>query len=186
MTPASRISLVAMVALAIPASSALAQSPTKTPPPPIEARMADVATVDGIIAALYESISGPKGAERDWPRMRSLMHPDARLIPTGVRPDSSGVILVWDVDTYIERAGPGLMRDGFYEQELHRETEQYGRIVHAFSTYDSRRTLDEAPFARGINSIQLWNDGSRWWIVNVFWQGENDQYPLPQTYLGSN
>lgn len=42
----------------------------------------DVKSLDGIIRALYASISGEKGVPRDWDRFRVLFAPDARLIPT--------------------------------------------------------------------------------------------------------
>jgi hypothetical protein len=29
------------------------------------------------------------------------------------------------------------------------------------------------------------NDGSRWWIVTIFWQGEDEKNPLPEKYLKS-
>ena len=55
-----------------------------------------------------------------------------------------------------------------------------------FSTYESRRTsADPAPFARGINSIQLWFDGRRWWIVTVYWESERPNNPIPPAYLKS-
>ncbi|HRP09090.1 MAG TPA: hypothetical protein PLL69_11455 [Gemmatimonadales bacterium] len=147
-------------------------------------RNEDVATIDGIIAALYGAISGPTGAERDWPRLRGLFVPDGRLMPTGQRQDGTGVRLSWSLEEYIERAGPGLMRDGFYEREIGRRLDRFGNIVQVFSTYDSRRTPEDAePFMRGINSIQLWYDGARWWIVTVLWQSETPQYPIPAEYL---
>jgi hypothetical protein len=64
-------------------------------------------------------------------------------------------------------------------------TEEYGLIAQAFSTYESRRSAgDPEPFARGINSFQLMNDGERWWVVSVFWQGEGPDFPIPEKYIG--
>lgn len=144
----------------------------------------DVGSIDGIIAALYDVISGPAGQARNWDRMRTLFIPEARLIPTGLRADGTSGRRVLGVEDYIATSGPFLEKNGFFETELSRKTEQFGRIVHVFSTYASRRTLkDEKPFMRGINSIQLWNDGSRWWIVTVFWQNETPDTPIPNTYL---
>ncbi|MBO6793924.1 MAG: hypothetical protein JJ895_08440 [Balneolaceae bacterium] len=71
----------------------------------------------------------------------------------------------WSPDEYIERAGAGLERDGFFESEIGQQVEQFGNIAHVFSTYDSRRTAEGEVFMRGINSIQLFNDGNRWWIM---------------------
>jgi hypothetical protein len=136
--------------------------------------------------ALYDVISGPAGQRRNWDRMRSLFVPGARLIPTGRRPNGTRSIQVWSVDQYISTVGPRLEENGFFERELARRTERYGNIVHAFSTYDSKHAAsDPQPFARGINSIQLWNDGQRWWVVSIFWEGERPDNPIPARYMQS-
>ncbi|HZM87706.1 MAG TPA: hypothetical protein VFF31_14390 [Blastocatellia bacterium] len=144
----------------------------------------DVASVDSIVAALYDVISGPAGKKRDWDRMRSLFIPGARLIPTGKRQSGEISSRVLTVEDYINGSSKALEEGGFFEKEIARRTELYGNIAHVFSTYDSRRKAeDPKPFARGINSIQLMNDGKRWWIVTVFWQGEGPDNPLPEKYL---
>jgi hypothetical protein len=162
-------------------------------------RASDVASIDSIIAALYDVISGPAGQKRDWERMRSLFVPGARLMPTspvrpeeGTAPDApltgneSYATQVLDVDGYVKRAGPYLEEHGFFESETARRTETYGHIAHVWSTYDSRHKADDpVAFARGINSIQLMNDGKRWWVVSVFWEAETPRTPLPQKYLKS-
>ena len=148
------------------------------------ARPADVSSPDAIIGALYASISGGAGEKRDWDRFRSLFAPGARLIPTGGPPGQPARATMLSPDDYVQRAGPGLERDGFHEVEIARTTEQFGRILHAFSSYASRRRLsDPAPFARGINSIQLLDDGTRWWIVSVYWDSERPDNPIPARYL---
>lgn len=185
------------------ATSANAQTPTPTPtatatptatpqaattstPPAPAADPKDVATMDAIVAALYEVISGPAGQKRNWDRFRSLFVPGARLIPTGRRPTGEVVSRVRTPEEYIQGSAPLLEKNGFFEREISRRVEKFGNIAHIFSTYDSRHKVeDEKPFARGINSIQLMNDGKRWWIVTVFWQGEDEKNPLPAEYLRS-
>lgn len=164
---------------------ALAQAPAGAWP---EADSADVESVDSIIEALYEVISGPPG-ERDWDRMRSLHIPEARLIPTFRSPEgpegAEGEVgyRAWSVDDYIEQAGAWLEDNGFFETEISRVTERFGTIAHAFSTYESRYTAEDAePFQRGINSIQLLHDGQRWWIVTIFWYPETEASPIPARY----
>jgi hypothetical protein len=153
--------------------------------PRAAARAADVASVDAILAALYEVISGPAGQPRDWPRFRSLLVPNARLMPTRPRAGGGTDVSIWSADDYIRAAGPGLETNGFFEREIHRVTEEFGSVVHAFSTYESRRTANasETPFARGINSIQLLKDGGRWWVVTIYWQAERPDTPIPAKYL---
>jgi hypothetical protein len=157
---------------------------TPAPAPAPAADPKDVATVDSIIAAVYDVISGPAGQKRNWDRMRSLFVSGARMIPTGRRPTGEVVSRVRTVEEYITGSSPMLEKNGFFESEIARRTETFGNIVHAFSTYESRHKADDAkPFTRGINSIQLMNDGKRWWIVTIFWQGEDDKAPLPEKYL---
>jgi hypothetical protein len=138
------------------------------------------------VTAAYDVISGPAGKKRDWRRERLLFYPGARIIPTARVPGRNDVDLepqLLDVEGYIARVEP-LLQKGFYEKEVARRTEQFGRIAHVWSTYESRHDpSDPEPFMRGINSIQLFDDGNRWWIVSIYWQHESAQHPLPDTYL---
>ena len=146
----------------------------------------DVSSPEAIVAAVYDVISGPAGQKRNWDRMRTLFVPDARMIATGKRPAGESVRRVMSVEDYISSSGPFLEKDGFFEKEIGRRTEQFGNIVHVFSTYESKRTAtDEKPFMRGINSIQLWNDGKRWWLITIFWQSESKDTPIPEKYIGN-
>ena len=143
----------------------------------------DVASEEAIIGALYDVISGPACKHRDWDRFRSLFISGARLIPTGAR-DGRVVARAETPDEYAAAAKNGLEENGFFEHEIAFTGERFGAIGHRFSTYESRRQAnDEKPFARGINSIQLLNDGTRWWIVTVYWQGERPGSPIPAQYL---
>ena len=148
------------------------------------ARPQDVESIDAIIAALYDVISGPAGEKRDWQRFRSLFVPGARLIPTGLSREGAVRHRVMTPDDYAASSGPVLEERGFFEREIGRTTERFGNIAHVFSAYDSKNTLADAePFARGINSIQLLHDGERWWILSVYWQAEGPDNPLPAEYL---
>ncbi len=152
-----------------------------------EANPSDVSSLDAIIAATYDVISGPAGKKRDWDRERSLFISGARLIPTAVEAGRNDVDLapqILDIEGYIARAESFFAGQGFYEKEIARRTEQFGHIAHVWSTYESRHNPDDPePFMRGINSIQLFNDGSRWWIVSIYWQHESAVHPLPDRYL---
>jgi len=147
----------------------------------------DVESIEAIVAAAYDVISGPAGKKRDWKRERSLFISGARLIPTAVDAGRNDVDLapqVLDVDAYIARVEPYFATAGFYENEVARRVEQFGQIAHVWSTYESRHDPNDAkPFMRGINSIQLFNDESRWWILSIYWQHESPQHAIPEEYL---
>jgi hypothetical protein len=143
-----------------------------------------VETLDSTLETLYAVISGEKGEKRDWELFRYLFKPEAQLIPAGKDKDDKVNTFPMTPDGYVERAGKRLEETGFFEKEISRKTETFGNITHVFSTYESFRSAsDKEPFARGINSIQLLNDGKRWWIVNIYWMAENEQFPLPKKYL---
>ncbi len=151
-----------------------------------EANPADVATIDSIITAAYDGISGPAGKKRDWDRERSLYIRGARLIPTAKAGTESVELAphILDIEGFIARVEPFFDKSGFYEKEIARHTEQFGQIAHVWSTYESRHNEDDPePFMRGINSIQLFNDAKRWWIVSIYWQQENSTTPIPKKYL---
>src|SRR5258706_14010789 len=147
------------------------------------ARPADVSSMDAIVAAVYDVISGPAGQKRDWDRMRSLFVDGARLIPTSRRPAGDWGPRVLDVEGYIERSAAFLEKEGFFEKEVARRVETFGHIAHVFSTYEGRRKADDAtPFVRGINSFQLVFDGTRWWVVTIFWEAESEGAAIPPKY----
>lgn len=163
-----------------PGSAQSSASVTETP----AARPADVSSMNAIIQAVYDVISGPKGQERDWDRMRSLFVPGARLISARTGKDGATAAHVMSVEDYIRLGGPMLQKDGFFEREAHRTEDRYGNIAQVFSTYESRHSADAKPFQRGINSFQLLFDGQRWWVVTIYWQGETPSLPIPKQYGG--
>jgi len=150
-----------------------------------EADPRDVESIDAIITAAYDVISGPAGKKRDWDRERSLYYPGARLIPTAKPGATDGLApQILDVEGFIARVEPYFAEHGFFEKEIARRTEQFGHIAHVWSTYESRHSEDDPePFSRGINTIQLFYDGNRWRIVNIFWQQESVADPIPEKYL---
>jgi hypothetical protein len=147
------------------------------------ANAADVKTIDSIVAALYDVISGPAGQKRDWNRFRSLFWPGARLMPLVKPPDKPGLVRLLTVEEYVSRTEPFFAKEGFFESALANRVDQWAQIASVFSTYESRHAKGEKPFARGINSIQVFNDGQRWWVLSVLWENESEQNPLPEVML---
>jgi hypothetical protein len=154
---------------------------TKTPVkvPTIAPRPDDVATVEGIMKAFYETISGSAGQPRQWARDRTLYIPGIHFVAVGVQ-DGKVVARVLDHQSYVEWVNEDFVREGFFESEIHRVTKRFGNIAHVFSSYESRRTLDGPVIGRGVNSIELFYDGKRWWIASVSWDEERPDNPIPK------
>ena len=192
--------LIAVITLCLGLAylTASAQNPTSQPSPapatsPVpgatapsaavaSARPGDVDSIEHIIAAVYDVISGPAGP-RDWERFRSLYYQGARMIPS--RRDDKGVVTAQVVspEDYATRSQAYFTREGFFENAVANRVETWDHIAHVWSTYESRHAKGEKPFARGINSFQLFHDGSRWWILTVYWESEDAVHPLPEKYL---
>lgn len=144
----------------------------------VAARRADVETVDGIIKAFYEVIWGPAGQPREWARDRTLYVPGVRFVSLGVR-NGEPVANIMTHEEYVARTDAGLVANGFFEVEVDRHSEEFGNMMHVWSTYEYRGATDGPVLGRGINSIQLYHDGSRWWITSAMWDNERPDNPLP-------
>ena len=184
--PARLRSLVLVIFL--PAGFAAAQHATASAPPQVDVpaippRSEDVATIDGIMKAFYDVISGPAGQPRQWSRDRTLYIADIRFV--AMSEDKAGKPLpqIATHQQFVDYADPVLVKDGFYESEIHRVTQKFGNIAHVFSTYESRQKAGGPIIARGINSIELFYDGKRWWIASNIWDDERPDNPLPPQYL---
>lgn len=179
----SIVQVICFIALALCSGGSQTQnnSPAAAPAAP-QANPADVDTIDHIMRAVYDAISGPAGP-RDWDRLRSLFYSGARMIPS--RKNNKGEVIATNlsVDDYIARAKPYFEKEGFFENSVANRVESWDHIAHVWSTYESRHAKGEKPFARGINSFQLFNDGNRWWVLTIYWEGEDKDHLLPAKYL---
>src|SRR3984893_13315791 len=151
------------------------------PPPSLSSRVPapkpdDAKSLDSILRALSDVIPAPAG-DRDWHRLRSLFVHEARL--TSAQKNKDGSLFLADVEGYIKDAGGYFHTHGFYEHAIVNRVQTFGNIAQVFSSYESRNAPHEKPFARGVNSIQAFNDGSRWWVISILWDEETPTNPLP-------
>jgi hypothetical protein len=161
------------------ASAAAAQVATAPPATEVAPLPADVASPEAIIQAVYSVISGPMGAPRDWPRLRSLMAPGAILVVTAAGQDGTIRTRVLSIEDYISASSKAIAGMAFYEHGVLGQVWRYAHIATVVSPYESRHALAEAPFQRGINTFQLADDGMRWRIISISWEGETPSFPLP-------
>jgi hypothetical protein len=165
--------VAALVALAAPA---LAQTKQPEQKPvqvrAIAAKPEDVATIDGIVKAFYDVISGPAGQPRQWDRDRTLYYPTVQFFAVDVR-GGKAVVRVMDHQEYVDSSDAFFVKNGFFEREVDRKTDNAGNVAHVWSTYETRATADGPVTSRGVNTIQLIFDGTRWWITSVAWQSLN-------------
>jgi hypothetical protein len=164
------------------AAAAFAQSRPRVEVPTVPVNPKDVASIDSIVKAFYDTISGPAGQPRQWGRDRTLYIPGVRFVSMGER---SGKISmsVSDHQQYVDNTNESFVRSGFFEKEIYRIEKRFGNIAHVFSTYEFRSKPDGPVAGRGINSIELAFDGTRWWIASAIWDDERPNNPIPAEFL---
>ncbi|MCP3168781.1 nuclear transport factor 2 family protein [Myxococcus qinghaiensis] len=149
-----------------------------------QARPEDVKTQDGLLTALYDSISGPAGKPRDWQRFRSLFYPGAQMASVQ-RPKPGGAPGVAPItpDDYATWGEEFFKTRGFFEKETHRQVAGYGDLINVLSAYEARETPEGPPVTRGINNVQLIFDGQRWWVLHISWTDEKSAgAPVPASF----
>lgn len=135
----------------------------------------DVERIETLVPAIYACISGRAGEQRDWERFRFLHRPEALSLRTVVHDDGRIEAQVFDNDAYIRNVEPFFATNDFFEIETAQRIERFGQVAHVWSRYEARPTPDSPVILkRGANSIQLFNDGTRWWVVNTIWDNERE------------
>jgi hypothetical protein len=138
----------------------------------------EVKTIDGIMRAYYEVVSHHAGEWPDRERDFFLHHPDALVSITGFDGDGNPVVRTMSIQEYHAR-GPEPPGDPFYEWELDREVLTYGNVTHVWSSYATSTREDREVTQRGINSIQLFWDGERYWVMSWIYDNERPGNPFP-------
>ena len=169
----------------LPAQAVAQQAQTKSTSievPTVEPRAEDVSTLDGMMKAFYETVTGPAGQPRQWARDRTLYVSGVRFVATS-KSNGKVVARVMDHQGFVDSSNDDLVRNGFFEKEIHRVTKTFGNITHVFSTYETRLTAEGPVTGRGVNSVELFYDGKRWWIATATWDQERPDNPIPKELL---
>lgn len=147
----------------------------------VDAEPKDVSTIDGIVKAFYETISGPKGQPRQWSRDKTIYMPDVRFVSMSEQ-DGKVRAGVMNHHQYVNGTNESFVKNGFHEREINRVVRRFGNIAHVFSTYEYHND-DKTDKGRGVNSIELYWDGTRWWISAASWDEERPNNPIPREFL---
>ncbi len=154
---------------------------TNLPP----AAPADVSSIQNIVKAFYSAISAPAGSKLDRARLHSLFVPSGRIafgLPAEGSHPANMVFL--SLDQYADGSDAQTAKEGFFDANPANHIEQFGVMAHVYSTYESRaRMEDPKPMARGIKSFELLQSAGRWYILQVYWDSERPDNPLPERYL---
>ncbi len=174
-------------AVILPGAPASAQSPATAhvAVPVIAARPEDVSSIEAIVNADYESISGGAGVPRQWARDLTLYDPNARSFEASTDPKTHAVA-TWtpSAQEYTDAVDAQFVKAGFSEHEVAHKIFRYGNIATVFSSYEGKLASSAKLVSQGVNVYQLYFDGKRWWIASVSWDGNLDPSLIPADLRG--
>ncbi len=128
----------------------------------------DVGTLDGIIKAYYDVVTLKKGEKVSYERDSLLHIAGVRVGSAGVA-DGHPILHYTTLKEYHRQADAYMEKNGYYEHEISRKVETIRNIYHVWSSYESKYTIDGKVIAQGVNSIELYFDGKRFWILGWFY-----------------
>jgi len=151
---------------------------------PVAARPEDVASIEAIVKASYETISGGVGVPRQWGRDESLFDPNVRFVAVERDPKSGAIVaMITTHQEFVDVADESTVKEGFTERELAHKIERYGNVATVLSTYEGKNASTGKVVTRGVNIFQLYFDGKRWWILSMVWDQETPANPIPPDLL---
>jgi hypothetical protein len=143
----------------------------------------NVSTLDGIMKAYYDVVTVEKGGKVSYERDSLIHWPGVNVGSAGLDKSGKPAFRYMSLKEYHRLSDPYLEKDGFSEKEISRKVENFGGIYHVWSTYESRNNPTGPIIERGINSVELYYDGTRFWILGWFFDGERKGNPIPKKYL---
>lgn len=138
----------------------------------------DVSTIDGLMKAFYEVVSGEAGETRQWERDLSLHNPKA-IYSYYSMINGESKQLTLSLKDFHKETDIMVLETPFYENEINREVKIFGNIANVWSTYETRLEKDGEVVRRGINSLQLFYANNKWEIISLVFDKETDENKIP-------
>lgn len=148
--------------------------------PVVAARAEDVGSIESIVKADYDCISGGVGVARQWGRDLSLYDPDARFYSVEKDAKGGGVKIASPTfQEFTDATDAEMVKDGFSERELAHKVHRFGNVGTVFSSYEGKNASTGKVIGRGVNIYQVYFAGGRWWISSVSWDAEKPINEIP-------
>lgn len=135
-------------------------------------------TPERAVSALWAALSHAPGASADIVALRRLLHEDAVVFGAQSRDGAPHLRRTLAEDFLAANAR--VSGKGFHECEVSRSLQVYDRFAVAYSVVESRADKTAAhPDFVGVNSVQLYRDGSQWKLLSLYYHVETQGSPVP-------
>lgn len=127
--------------------------------------------INSLIDSFYSIISGKADEPRNWERFKGLFFTNAHLTTMRYNINNECIALPVDVETYIIGLERFLKTKDFYEYGFSYEVKISSNIAQVYSKYEAKLSpTDDDPIKKGVNLVQLANNGNGWKIVSMVWE----------------
>lgn len=140
----------------------------------------DVSSIDAIINAYYEVISGASSDPWQFERDKYIHSANAAI----TRFDENGKTETHTLEAeYVPMAlAP---KGDFYEKELKRIVSKHGNMAQVWTAFEIRTDPNMTSKVRGLNSIQLHFENGRWYIDSWTCEMESDKNSIVTEFLAN-
>ena len=129
----------------------------------------NVGTLDGIIKAYYDVVTIKKGEKINYERDSLLHIAGVRVGSAGIDAKGNPILQYTSLSEFHRQSDAYMEKNGFWEHETVRTVQHIQNIYHVWSSYVSAYTPGGKTIAQGVNSIELFFDGKRFWILGWFY-----------------
>lgn len=154
---------------------------TTTGPCDLSYKVPDDSAIAKAVAGAYAAISFKEGEKPRYAEIKNYFIPQAQLI--NFRSDTAQMVGISQFVQLYQQFIEGNHIHSFYEEEAFGRTEQFGKIAHRISTYNTYVNTRDSTTERGVNSFQLIKTASGWKVSSIIWDVEKPTLKIPTYYL---
>ncbi|QTN38064.1 hypothetical protein HZ996_02555 [Cryomorphaceae bacterium] len=138
-----------------------------------------VSTIDGTVNEVLNIISGEPDKVRNLEQFRMLFRHDATFRALTHAPDGNRSLRTFNLEEFARIVRNFYDGSSFLEYELKKTVNEYNGIAQVFQGYQVESPRGKE---KGVNSYQLYFDGTRWWITSILWVSDRNGVELPEEY----
>ncbi|MBD1366701.1 hypothetical protein IDJ77_23015 [Mucilaginibacter sp. ZT4R22] len=173
--------LIAALTLAISACQTAEKKAADSSTSPSAYTVPEDSAITKAVHDAYAAISFKKGEKPRLDEIGNYFIPQAQLI--NFRTDTADVSTLPQFINLYKQFVSSAHIDEFYEEEAFGKTEQFGRVAHRISTYNTYLNTRDSIAERGVNSFQLIKTPKGWKVSSIIWDVEKKSLPVPDYYL---
>jgi hypothetical protein len=142
-----------------------------------------ITAIDLLTANFYNTISFKNNIAPDVSSLNNIFHGAGLMINNSFEQS-----LLYTAESFVQEYESQIAlgeTHQFLQREIYGKTEIFGKVAQRLSVYEyTFSDYEPEKMPRGINFIQYVKIGEEWSITSMVWNDENENYQVPDEYLG--